>query len=130
MLRTCCCERLKLRSTPSGTPCGGRRPSAQPARPSNKEGRSDFCPTTCSLCTSRSETASPTRPASGKSPAGRTRPQVARRSARASGELTSLHCGESDVDRSRAHPCEGASRASNPQRVTDVVQAQYLELAL
>src|SRR5213593_1741160 len=22
MLRTCCCERLKLRSTPSGTPCG------------------------------------------------------------------------------------------------------------
>src|SRR5947209_10911951 len=43
MLRTCCCERLKLRSTPSGTPCGRHRPSAPPGRPSNKEGRSDFC---------------------------------------------------------------------------------------
>src|SRR2546425_1912187 len=57
MLRTCCCERLKLRSTRSGTPFGRHRPSAQSARPSNKEGRSDFCPTTSSLCTSRLETA-------------------------------------------------------------------------
>ena len=37
------------------------------------------------ICTSRSETASPTRPASGKSPADRTRPQAAR--------VSTLPCG-------------------------------------
>ena len=52
-----------------------------------QEGRSDFCPTTSSLCTSRSETASPTTPASGKSPADRTRQQAARVSTLAFGEL-------------------------------------------
>src|SRR5712692_6546559 len=39
MLRTCCCERLKLRSTRSGTPFGRHRPSAQSARPSKQGGQ-------------------------------------------------------------------------------------------
>ena len=43
MLRTCCCERLKLRSTRSGRPCASRRSAALPdrrltGRPTRAEG--------------------------------------------------------------------------------------------
>jgi hypothetical protein len=47
-------------------------------RPPTRSGeRSHVCPMTSSPGTSRSETASPTRPVSGKSPVTRTRPQAA-----------------------------------------------------
>ena len=52
-----------------------------------RPGHQIIFPTTSSLCTFRSETASATSPMSGKSPAGRTRRQAAKVSTLASGEL-------------------------------------------